>query len=529
MKWRNKGAVVAPVVLSVALAACSGGGSGNTGKPADSGSSASASASAKPKAVTLSWLVADRVEGPVKQDWEIFKVLEQRTGAKIELQAVPSTSLAEKKNIMIATNSVTDIIQVTNQEGRENGPEKVFLNLKDYLDQAPNLKKFFDSNPEAKAQATAADGGLYTIPTIESYIGGKGFDEAWYARKDLMDKWGLKAPTSLDELYTFLKAFKQQYPDSYPLTMAPNAVNPMDLYRVFLKAFTGIQGYINLNPDTDKYEFAGYAKGFKEALQYMNKLYAEKLLDPEYSLLTRAQYDEKLISNKSFVTFYWKADVELLQSKARTASGNQQFDMDGFLTFAAPGVKNYNFARSVVGANGMAISANVKDKQAAVKLMDYLKGDEGTKLLNLGIEGKTYKMVGGQPRFMEEFGSAPYNTLRKDYGVWYPMIGFEFALPRIAWENALDDKTKKVNAAYEPTVIAAPRSFVKTKEEQELEKSKLTNLTKYVDQKLAEFVVGKTPINDETIAAFQAESKKQGADDIVAMYNTAYKRTYGAK
>lgn len=57
-------------------------------------------------------------------------------------------------------------MHITNQEGREQGPEGVFLNLKTYLDKAPNIKKYFDENPEAKALATAADGGIYTVPNL---------------------------------------------------------------------------------------------------------------------------------------------------------------------------------------------------------------------------------------------------------------------------------------------------------------------------------------------------------------------------
>ncbi|WP_028550834.1 extracellular solute-binding protein [Paenibacillus sp. UNC451MF] len=521
LKPRTAAAALVPVMLTGVVTACSSGGD----KAGDQG----VSASGQKKPVTYTWLAEDRVEGPVRQDWEIFKELEKRTGAKIEFQAVPSTSMEEKKKILIATNSVTDFMHVTNRDGREQGPEGVFLNLKDYLDKAPNIKKYFDSNPEALAQATAADGGIYTVPNLDSYVGGKGFDLAWYVRKDLMDKYGLKAPTSLEEFYQLLKEFKQRNPDSYPLTLSPPATDKMGLYTIFLRSFTGIQGLINMDPSTEQFVFAGYNKGFKDALNYMNKLYAEKLLDPEYSLLTRAQFDERMISNKSFVTYYYKADMDALINKARTASGNAQFDLDGFMQFAAPGVKNYQFARAVVNGNGVAVSAKVKDKQAAVQLLDYLVSDEGKKLLSLGIEGKTYKMVDGKPRFMEEFGTAPYNTLRRDYGVWYPGIGSDFAIARVAWESALDEKTKKINAAYEPMIVPAPRSYVKTKEEQELEKSKLSNLNKFMDQKMVEFVVGKTPINDDTIKQFIDQAKKLGLDEIITMYNTAYKRTYGSK
>ncbi|MCU6794445.1 extracellular solute-binding protein [Paenibacillus sp. WQ 127069] len=521
-KQRTIAMALTSVMLTGVVAGCSSAGN----KPEATGDGGTGAI----KPATYTWLVGDRIEGPIRQDWEIFKEIEKKTGAKIEFQAVPATSLEEKKKILIATNSVPDIMHITNQEGREQGPEGVFLNLKTYLDKAPNIKKYFDENPEAKALATAADGGIYTVPNLDSYIGGKGFDHAWYLRKDLLDKYGLKVPTNMDEFYQVLKGLKQQNPDSYPLTMFPPATEKkMGLYTVFLRAFTGIQGLINLNPDNDTYTFAGYQKGFKETLQYLNKLYSEKLLDPEYSLLTRAQFDERLISNKSFVTFVWKADIEDIAEKARKASGNAEYNMEGFMQVTAPNVKNYQFARSVVNVNGIALSNKVKDKEAAVKLLDFLVGDEGKKLLSLGIEGKTYQMVDGKPRYLESFGTSPFNGLRKDYGVWFPGIGSDFALARLAWESALNPRTKKVNEAYEPIIVPAPRGYAKTKEEQELEKSKLSNLDKYMDQKMAEFVVGKTPVNDDTIKEFIDQTKKLGLDEILTMYNTAYKRTYGGK
>src|SRR6476660_3186642 len=83
--------------------------------------------------VTFSWLVYDRVEGKVRDDWEIFKEIKEKTGVNIEFSIVGQEGLEEKRQIMIATNTATDFIQVSTQDGREHGPEKVFLNLKDYL------------------------------------------------------------------------------------------------------------------------------------------------------------------------------------------------------------------------------------------------------------------------------------------------------------------------------------------------------------------------------------------------------------
>lgn len=522
MKRKSFATALTTVMLGGLVAA------GCSSKPneAPGAGDAKGSDSAK-KPITFTWLAYDRPEGKVRQDWDIFKEIEAKTGVKVEFQVVSQEGLKEKKQIMIATNSVTDFIQVDTLEGREHGPDKVFLNLKDYLNIAPNLKSFYDKYPEAKAVATGADGGIYTVPVIEGDAEGKGFNFIWYSRKDIMDKYGLKAPTTIDEFYQFLKTLKEKQPDTYPLIS--NAITgDTGLYTVFGRAFTGIQGFYNIDPATDKYAFAPYHKGFKDALVFLNKLYTEKLLDPEYSLLTQAQWEERILKGKSLVTYFWKADLETITDKARKA-GIPAYELDAIPQFAANGIKNYQFSRSVVGASGRAISAKVKDKERAVKFLDYLVGEEGSNYLSLGIEGKTYTKENGKPVYMKEFGASPFVTLRKDWGVWYDLITLDNAKSREVWERGLSEKSKDINARYAPFIIPAPKQIVKSKEELELEKSKLSNLNKFLEQKLTEFVTGKTPINDTTYQQFIDQAKKQGSDELLNMYNTAYARTYGKK
>lgn len=103
------------------------------------------------------------------------------------------------------------------------------------------------------------------MPVIEGDAEGKGFNFIWYARKDVMDQHGLKAPETMDEFYQFLKTLKEKEPDSYPL-ISNGIVGDTGLYTVFGRAFTGIQGFFNIDPATDKYAFAPYRDGYKESL-----------------------------------------------------------------------------------------------------------------------------------------------------------------------------------------------------------------------------------------------------------------------
>jgi putative aldouronate transport system substrate-binding protein len=51
--------------------------------------------------------------------------------------------------------------------------------IKNYFDIAPNIKKFFESYPEAIAMATGSDGGIYSVPIMGGDPGGTIFSYAW--------------------------------------------------------------------------------------------------------------------------------------------------------------------------------------------------------------------------------------------------------------------------------------------------------------------------------------------------------------
>lgn len=82
---------------------------------------------------------------------------------------------------------------------------------------------------------------------------------------------------------------------------------------------------------------------------------------------------------------------------------------------------------------------------------------------------------------------------------------------------------------YEPYIIPHPKGFVKTKEELELEKSKLENINQFLEQEITKFIVGNVPINDETYDQFIKQAQRLGIDEIIEMNNNAYQRAYGSK
>lgn len=471
--------------------------------------------------VTFRWLATDRREAPIRNDWPIFEEMYERTHVKIEFEPVPD-GIAEKRQILIATNSVTDFMPVPLSDARAYGPEGVFLNLNDYLDMAPNIVSFFERHPDARKLASGADGGLYAIPVHE----GTDFGAAWIVRQDLMEQLGIDAPSNPEEFYQMLSKMKQQHPDAYPLIPYSGTFNNGgSVFTALIRSFTGLEGLLPFDPEKKEYVFTPEQPGFAESLHFMHKLHAEQLLDPEFAIITAAQWEERMLSGKSFVTWYAKSRVETFDNSGKESQLIPGYDIHSFPTFSAEGVPNYQFSRSAYAKNGLALSNKLKDKETAVKFLDYLVSEEGSDYLALGIEGETYERVNGEAKFLDSLGPAPYSFLRGEYGVWYPDINLDMGKSRSA--EVFSEKAQSIQDMYASYVLPAPSDLVFTDEENQLQKDKLNNLNAYMDQSIAEFVAGRKPITEQTVQSFIDQCIKLGAYELRDMFNASYQRTYG--
>ena len=60
------------------------------------------------------------------------------------------------------------------------------------------------------------------------------YDGGLILREDYLESKGLEAPKTFDDLYEILKAYKADYPDSYPLTIL---AGPRVLFRMTMPSF----------------------------------------------------------------------------------------------------------------------------------------------------------------------------------------------------------------------------------------------------------------------------------------------------
>ncbi|GAA0405502.1 extracellular solute-binding protein [Paenibacillus motobuensis] len=230
----------------------------------------------------------------------IFKRLAEKTNIDLKFELAEGDTFNEKKNIALVGGEYADIILRGAEKTDEEtyGPQGIFLDLTDLIDKyAPNIKALLEKEPAVRAAVTSMDGKIYGLPYYFKTATTQGhlsfFDSQW------MKNVGTRTPpTTTDELYTMLKAFKEQDANGNgdPNDEIPfSGVGLIAMQNLLIPAFTGMTGGIGFDVnDAGEVVYVPAMPEYKEFLAYANKLYKEGLIDREFSTQTSQQWQAKV-------------------------------------------------------------------------------------------------------------------------------------------------------------------------------------------------------------------------------------------
>lgn len=205
-------------------------------------------------------------------------------------------------------------------------------------------------------------------------------------------------PTTTDELYTTLKAFKEKDPGNLgskniPMGMALAPAQFETLIFSFMKPISGDLTY------SQRYELPLH-EGFKDALQFLNKLYNEGMISKDFSLDEDKTQLVKDIQNGN--VGYWSEDVDVLFYADGTLD-NLYKNVEGSKVLPVDVLTNANVdnkhIKSRYASNGMYIMIPKSSKRAveAVKYLDWMASDNNLIDIQNGVEGENYDLVDGIP------------------------------------------------------------------------------------------------------------------------------------
>lgn len=320
---------------------------------------------------------------------QIQKQFGDKNNIAIKWVPVPRSQEKTKLNILMASGTAPDIVFTYDQTMFQNYASQGGLtDLTDLYYKSPNLKKFEGTNIENGI----VDGRIYAIPAKRSIIS----KHCAFIRQDLLEKAGLKMPTTAAEFEAVLKAFKKLQPDIYPYELINTATNSYDLE---FGADLIIKSFLKTNiSDLDYQTKAPYLlPGYKDGIAFLNKLFNEGLVDPEFALDTGdTKFTQNLTNGK--VGFYIYDTETMYGGNETSKEALLEKNVKGAKMVPMLGLKNSagKYMHPVYAENGYYIMVPKTSKKdsaaAAVKYLDWMTTAAGGKLVNWGVEGVHYKL-----------------------------------------------------------------------------------------------------------------------------------------
>ncbi len=263
------------------------------------------SAEDAPEVFTL-FAQTDVNDGPW-EDMYLFRKIEDMFNIDLQITEISSTTWNEKASVAFATGDYPDFFLngLTSTDIQTYGSQGILIDLKDYIteENTPNLYALYQQYPIMQKAALSYDGHQYAIygydrTNTREYLKARFFiNTAW------CETLGMDEPTTLDEMYEYLKAVKEGDPngngvaDEIPMG-GSYSYDPYSLLTLPLTAYGYTLSYGNNSiyvdvTDDGEVFFVPTAEHFKDALAWLKKLYDEELLDPEYFTQTADQVNAK--------------------------------------------------------------------------------------------------------------------------------------------------------------------------------------------------------------------------------------------
>lgn len=224
---------------------------------------------------------------------EVYKELEKKTHVKIVLDRPPEDVILEKFNLMVAAGDMPDIAEIpwSRYPGffymlTENG---VISRLDSLIEKnAPNMNKILQTDLEARKQAMDDDGAIYRFPILNR--SGNEVEYGPVIRGDLLKKYGLPVPGTIDEWEKMLKLFKERNAVRDPLTFDMSVLKKS---HSFIGAF-GITADFSLQYETVLY--GPLEEPYKRFLSTFSRWYKTGLIDKEFPVLKNTQAVDRMIA-----------------------------------------------------------------------------------------------------------------------------------------------------------------------------------------------------------------------------------------
>lgn len=335
-------------------------------------------------------------------DSELYKELEKRTGIKVEFIHPPEGQGKEQLNLIIASRELPDIIE--GGLGQYSGgaakafEDGVIVDLKELQEKyAPNLTAIYKEYPDLLVDLQTEKGNILHVPYIRGHEKLLTFSGP-VMRRDWLQELGLKEPVTVDDWYTVLKAFKEKKGAAAPLTGVLGDLKNA----TFVGSFNTLNDFYVQN---GKVVFGPTTANFKNYIATVSKWYKEGLIDSEIATNNSKMVDARVTNGQSGALPLGYVGSTVGRFLGLMETKDPKFDFVG-VQYPVQKAGDIPFFvqtdKAVITGKGSAsITTTSKYQKEAMAFLDYGFSKEGHMLYNFGIEGQSYKMENGYPKYTD--------------------------------------------------------------------------------------------------------------------------------
>ncbi len=456
---------------------------------------------------------------------------------------------------MLASGNYPDIIQWQHNNSYTGGVAQLYadgiiMRLNEIIDQyMPNYKALLEANPQVAKTLMDDEGNyLYFTPINPLVTELEKAAVTWWglmARQDWLDNVGMEAPTTIDEWYEVLTAFKEGDPNGNgELDEIPFDAGSAG-HLLFMPAF-GIQNGWYVDPETGKVGYGQYTEKYKAYLETMAKWYAEGLLQNIYTddigtLAASADPNiyADLAGSWKGLSNYWEQRLPQVLEKNPNAD---------FVALQWPKYVNNeevfyadDYGMGYGDRVSTCISVDCKDVEAAARLIDAMYSEEGTNCTTWGtLEGDpindkqawtnghgTYTIDPETGKKVEtEWGS----TICVDFYDGAFPVKYRYAMSHVSFprwgaadytmatrEGTYVDSSclwaQASNALEYPAAITLSTDAQKAVAE-------IENMGDYISEMTCKFITGVEPLTN--FDTYMETLQKMGIENLIQMHQEAY-------
>lgn len=453
-------------------------------------------------------------------DTEVWQEVMKRTGVKVEFIHPATGQEKEQFNIMMASGDLPDIINGADwySGGELNGfNEGAYLDLTELVKTyAPDYYREANADTERTREFYSENGimsafyriNVNAVPQVERPL----------IRPDWLQEFGMEDPVTLEQFETYMKKVKE-IKNVSPFIPIIGDAKQKTQQEPWYGAFDmlpdwyvkdGVVKYGNAEPE------------LKNLLTWLADMYIKGYISKDFPTMDMKQimadfnsgntgmYVNSVDNGRSSAI---AAGVPIASTKLPRVTIDQKIHT---------GIQGWP-----KGGDVTAITTACKNPQIAAQFLNYAFTKDGAMLYNYGIEGKTYTMVDGEPKYTDYMLNNPL----------YPTESANYIL-RIHFAAKLQTETP---LKFNPTIAKSPEAVefrlkwtddpnvdnayrlppITLSQADSSERGKImTNLNTYADEMILRFIMGAEPLSN--FDKYMDKIKGYGIDRAKEITQRAY-------